>query len=64
MKLQGKVAVVTGAASGMGKAIAKLYAAEGAKVIVSDLNLEAANVTVGDIQASGGEAIAVRNNFV
>lgn len=62
MKLQGKVAVVTGAASGMGKAIAKLYAAEGAKVIVSDLNLEAANATVEDIQASGGEAIAVVAN--
>ncbi|HEY4391189.1 MAG TPA: SDR family oxidoreductase [Paenibacillus sp.] len=62
MKLQGKVAVVTGAASGMGKAIAKLYAAEGAKVIVSDLNLEAANATVEDIVASGGEAIAVVAN--
>jgi len=62
MKLQGKVAVVTGAASGMGKAIAKLYAAEGAKVIVSDLNLEAANATVEDIKASGGDATAVVAN--
>lgn len=39
MKLQDRVAVVTGAASGMGKAIAKLYAQEGAKVVVADLNV-------------------------
>ena len=38
MKLEGKVAVVTGAASGIGKAIAILYAKEGAKVVVSDIN--------------------------
>lgn len=42
MKLQDRVAVVTGAASGMGKSIAELYAKEGAKVIVADLNLEGA----------------------
>ncbi len=39
-KMEGKVAIVTGAASGMGKAIAKLYAKEGAKVIVADYNAE------------------------
>ena len=43
MRLEGKVAIVTGAASGMGKAIAEAYAREGAKVVVSDLNLEGAN---------------------
>lgn len=41
-KLENKVAVVTGAASGMGKQISILYAKEGAKVVVADLNLEAA----------------------
>lgn len=54
MKLQGKVAVVTGAASGMGKEIAVLYAKEGAKVIVSDINLEAAQAVVSVIEANGG----------
>ncbi|MEX2461867.1 MAG: SDR family oxidoreductase [Paenibacillaceae bacterium] len=62
MKLTNKVAVVTGAASGMGKAIAILYAKEGAKVIVSDLNLEAANITVAEIQSNGGVAMAVVAN--
>lgn len=41
-KLEGKVAIVTGAASGMGKSIAELYAKEGAKVIVADYNAEGA----------------------
>ena len=62
MKLQGKVAIVTGAASGMGKQIAKLYAKEGAKVVVSDLNLDGANETVEEIKAAGGEAIAMKTN--
>ena len=62
MKLKGKVAVVTGAASGMGKAIATLYAKEGARVVVSDLNLEGAKATVSDIEAAGGKAVAVLTN--
>lgn len=62
MKLQGKVAVVTGAASGMGKAIAELFAAEGAKVVVSDLNADAAQAVVSGIEAKGGTAIAVVAN--
>jgi NAD(P)-dependent dehydrogenase (short-subunit alcohol dehydrogenase family) len=62
MKLKDKVAVVTGAASGMGKAIALLYAKEGSKVVVSDINEEAANGTVEEINANGGEAIAVLAN--
>lgn len=60
MKLQDKVAVVTGAASGMGKAIAILYAKEGAKVVVSDLTLEGAGATVADITVFGGTATAVK----
>ncbi|MCL6574271.1 MAG: SDR family oxidoreductase [Bacillus sp. (in: Bacteria)] len=61
-RLQGKVAVVTGAASGMGKAIAILFASEGAKVVVSDINLEAANVTVDEIVTNGGVSMAVVAN--
>ncbi|MBT2283324.1 SDR family oxidoreductase [Paenibacillus polymyxa] len=62
MKLQDKVAVVTGAGSGMGKAIATLYAQEGAKVVVSDINEESAQAVVNDIKAQGGEAIVVLAN--
>ena len=62
MRLQEKVAVVTGAASGMGKAIAELYAKEGAKVIVADLNLEGAEKVVEGITSNGGVAKAVKVN--
>jgi NAD(P)-dependent dehydrogenase (short-subunit alcohol dehydrogenase family) len=62
MRLQNKVAVVTGAASGMGKSIAILYGKEGAKVVVSDINLDAANLTVEEIKSNGGEAIAILAN--
>lgn len=62
MKLKDKVAVVTGAASGMGKAIAILYAQEGAKVVVSDLKLDGAKQTVNQIVSDGGTAIAVLTN--
>jgi len=62
MRLSGKVAIVTGAASGMGKAIAELFAAEGAKVVVSDLNLENAGQVVKGIVEKGGTALAVQSN--
>lgn len=52
----GKVALVTGAGSGIGEATALLYAAHGAKVIVSDVNEESGNATVSAIQKKGGEA--------
>ncbi|WP_239255624.1 SDR family oxidoreductase [Listeria ilorinensis] len=61
-KLTGKVAIVTGAASGMGFEIAKLYAKEGAKVVVGDIKLEAAQKTVDTIKADGGEGLAVACN--
>ncbi|KOR75979.1 SDR family oxidoreductase [Paenibacillus solani] len=62
MKLENKVAIVTGAASGMGKAIAEGYAAEGAKVVVSDLNLEGAKQVVEGIVSNGGTAFAIETN--
>ncbi|GAA0433276.1 MAG: SDR family oxidoreductase [Bacillota bacterium] len=62
MKLSGKVAIVTGAASGMGKAIAELYAKEGAKVIVSDINLEGADAVASAIESAGGTARAMKTN--
>lgn len=62
MKLHNQVAVVTGAASGMGKQISLLFAKEGAKVVVSDLNLDGANATVNEITSQGGTAIAIKTN--
>ncbi|ASS67534.1 SDR family oxidoreductase [Paenibacillus sp. RUD330] len=62
MKLHEQVAIVTGAASGMGKAIAELYAKEGAKVIVADLNLEGAQQVAQGIVAQGGTAKALQVN--
>src|SRR5215831_1520014 len=59
MKLKDKSAIITGAASGIGKDIALVYAREGAKVAIADLNLDAANATAKEIQAAGGKAIGV-----
>lgn len=62
MRLENKVAIVTGAASGMGKAIAELYAKEGAKVVVSDYNFDGAKAVAEAINASGGTAVANQAN--
>ena len=59
MKLKDKVAIVTGAASGIGKEIALVYAREGAKVAIADLNQKAADATAAEIKAAGGQAIGV-----
>ena len=59
MKLQGKSAIVTGAASGIGKAIAETLAREGAAVAVADLNADAANKVAAEIEAAGGLAMGV-----
>ncbi|CAG2131158.1 D-beta-hydroxybutyrate dehydrogenase [compost metagenome] len=59
MKLQGKSAIVTGAASGIGKAIAERLAREGAAVAVADLNADAARKVAAGIEAAGGLAMSV-----
>jgi len=58
-KLEGKSAIVTGAASGIGKAIAQLLASHGAAVAIADLNLEAAQAVAGAIESAGGRALGV-----
>jgi len=62
MKLKDKVCVVTGAASGIGKEIALIYAREGGKIVIADLNLEAAQATADELKAAGKQAMAVAMN--
>lgn len=59
MRLKDKVALVTGAASGIGKEIATLFAAEGAKVAIADLNQKGADATAGELESRGGKAIGI-----
>jgi 3-hydroxybutyrate dehydrogenase len=59
MQLKDKVALITGAASGIGKEMALEYAKQGAKVVIADLALDAASRTAADITQAGGEAFAV-----
>ena len=58
--LQDKVAIVTGAAQGMGEATARLFAEAGAKVVVADFNQDKGQSVVDDIAAAGGEAFFVK----
>lgn len=62
MAFEGKVAIVTGGGSGIGEATAKELAALGVKVVVTDIDLDAAQRVVGEITAGGGEAAAVQGN--
>jgi len=64
MKLKDKVCIVTGAASGIGKEIALVYAREGGKIVIADLNLEAAQATANELKASGHQAMAIAMNVV
>ncbi len=59
MKLQDKVCIVTGAASGIGREIAIVFAREGGKVVIADMNLVAAQAAADQITQSGGTAMAV-----
>ena len=63
MNLNGKVCIITGSASGIGKAIAERYVADGAKVAIADLRLDAAKATAEELTKNGkGEAIGVEMN--
>lgn len=58
--LDGKVAIITGAGSGMGEAMAKRFAGEGAKVVALDYNGDTAAATAATVKAGGGEAIGLK----
>jgi NAD(P)-dependent dehydrogenase (short-subunit alcohol dehydrogenase family) len=61
-ELDGKVALITGAASGIGRATAQLFAAEGAQVAVCDLNRSGGEATVSAIREAGGDAFFIEAN--
>lgn len=56
MRMKNKIALITGAAQGLGAAIAQRFAEEGATVFIGDLNPDAGNITVADIENAGGTA--------
>ncbi len=62
MKLKDKAAFVTGAAQGIGKAVAVALAREGANIVVSDINIELASQTAREIEAMGVKAVALKTN--
>ncbi|MGG3939910.1 glucose 1-dehydrogenase [Peribacillus psychrosaccharolyticus] len=61
-RLQDKVAIITGSANGIGKAIAVRYAQEGAKIVIADFNEEALNSTVDMLKGQGVQAVGVKVN--
>jgi NAD(P)-dependent dehydrogenase (short-subunit alcohol dehydrogenase family) len=61
-RLQGKIAIITGGARGIGEAHARLFAAEGAKVVVTDILTAEGKETVASVKASGGDAIFLQHD--
>lgn len=62
MRLENKVAIITGGGSGMGEAAVRLFAKEGAKVVATDINLEAAEKVAQEVRSAGFEAVAMKQN--
>ena len=62
LKLAGRVALVTGAAQGIGKAVALLLARNGADIVVSDINLEKAEETANEVRSIGRKALAIKGD--
>jgi 3-oxoacyl-[acyl-carrier protein] reductase len=62
MRLEGKVALITGGAQGIGRAIVLLLARQGVRVALSDINLEKAHETCREVEATGGQALAIGGN--
>jgi NAD(P)-dependent dehydrogenase (short-subunit alcohol dehydrogenase family) len=61
-RLDGKVALITGSGSGMGRAAAELFASEGARIVVTDVDEAGGAATVDAVRGAGGEAVFVRAN--
>src|SRR5262245_5911438 len=61
-RVDGKIALVTGGGSGIGRATALTFAREGAKVVVADVVVDGGEDTVGQIKAAGGEALFVKTD--
>ena len=64
MKLKDKICLITGAASGIGKEIALTFAREGGKIVIADLNRDAAHATAAQIAATGASAMGIVMNVV
>ena len=62
MKLSGKTAIVTGAGSGMGRAIARLFAKEGARVVAFDMNEDSVQAVVEEMKTGGGDVVGIAGN--
>lgn len=62
MRLEGKVAIITGAANGMGAAEAKIFAKEGAKVVATDINEGKLNELAEEVRAAGGDILVMKHN--
>lgn len=62
MKLANRVAVITGAGGGIGRACAREFALEGARVVIADINLTGAHETLKQIQSAGGDAVVVETD--